>query len=115
VCTALGLVLGWLPMLVHGPIPYKFDVLGMRGTTAVWGWYVARLLVGLLVGVTIVPPQWYVRGPLCGLALMFPLSLVNLATPGCGTSCMMWNNVTAAGLGFAVGGLAFAVTRRHHA
>ena len=57
VCTLLGLVLGWLPMLVHGAIPYKFNVLGIRGSIAVWAWYRARLLVGVLVGVTVVPPQ----------------------------------------------------------
>ena len=83
-CTAIGLVLGWLPRLVHGPIPYKFDVLGIRGAVAVWAWYSARLLIGFLVGITTWPPAWYVRGPLCGLLMLFPLGIVALATPGCG-------------------------------
>ncbi len=26
-CTLLGLVVGWLPLLVHGPITEKFDLL----------------------------------------------------------------------------------------
>jgi hypothetical protein len=84
VCTALGLVLGWLPRLVHGPIPYKFDVLGIRGALAVWAWYSARLLIGFVVGITSRPRAWYLRGPLCGLLMLFPLGLVALATPGCG-------------------------------
>jgi hypothetical protein len=84
VCTLLGIALGWLPQLAHGPIPYKFDVLGIRGDLAVWGWYTARLLIGFLVGITTWPPQWYVRGPICGLVMMLPLGIVVLATPGCG-------------------------------
>jgi len=84
VCTAVGLLLGWLPRLVHGPIPYKFDVLGMQGAVAVWAWYAARLLIGFLVGSTTWPRPWYLRGPLCGLLMLFPLGIVALATPGCG-------------------------------
>jgi hypothetical protein len=78
------MALGWLPQLAHGPIPYKFDVLGIRGDLAVWGWYTARLLIGFVVGITTWPPQWYVRGPICGLVMMLPLGLVVLATPDCG-------------------------------
>jgi hypothetical protein len=114
-CAVLGLALGWLPMLVHGPIPYKYSVLGIDGGTAVWGWYIGRLLIGLLVGITAAPARWYLRGPVCGLLLLFPLSLVSLATPGCEAACMFWNNVTAMAIGFAVAGIAFALTRRHHA
>ena len=84
VCALLGAVLGWLPMFVHGPIAAKFNVLYIRGSTAVWAFYAARLLVGLLVGLTIWPRSWYLRGPLCGLLALFPLTLVSLAMPGCG-------------------------------
>ena len=83
-CTLLGLVLGIVPRFLHGPIPYKFDILGMRGEVAVWGWYVARLLIGFLTGNATWPPQWFLRGPLCGMVMMIPLGFVALATPGCG-------------------------------
>jgi hypothetical protein len=114
VCAVVGLVLGWLPMFVHGPIPYKFNVLGIRGDIAVWAWYLTRLLIGFMVGITAWPRAWYLRGPLCGFLLIFPLSLVNLATPGCGAVCMFWNDVSGTLIGFVVAGIAFAVTRRHH-
>ena len=112
-CTALGLALGWLPRLVHGPIPYKYDVLYIRGAIAVWGWYTARLLIGFMVGITCWPPRWYLRGPLIGLLMLFPLSLVSLATPGCGPPCMFWNDVTATALGTTVAGVAYVVTGQH--
>jgi hypothetical protein len=83
-CTGVGLVLGWLPKLVHGPIPYKFNVLGMRGDVAVWAWYVARMLIGFVVGISSWPRPWWVRGPMCGFLMLLPVSLVALATPGCG-------------------------------
>jgi hypothetical protein len=83
-CTLLGALLAWLPILVHGPIAYKFNILGINGSIAVWAWYSARLLIGFLVGITVWPRRWYVRGPLCGLLLLFPVGLVALATPGCG-------------------------------
>ena len=83
-CTLLGLALGWLPALVHGPIPQKFNVLYMRGSIAVAAFYAARLLIGFLVGITAWPERWYLRGPLCGLLAMFPLTLIALASPGCG-------------------------------
>ncbi len=83
-CTLFGLVLGWLPALVHGPIPYKFNVLGIRGAVAVWAFYSARLLIGFLVGITSWPGRWFLRGPLCGVIAMFPVTIIALATPGCG-------------------------------
>ena len=83
-CTLIGLVLGWFPMLVHGPIPEKFNQLYIRGSTAVWAFYSARLLIGYLVGISRWPTAWWLRGPLCGLVTMFPLTLISLAMPGCG-------------------------------
>jgi hypothetical protein len=83
VCALLGLGLGWLPKLVHGPIPEKFDVLYIRGAVAVWGFYAARLSIGVVVGLTTWPARWYLRGPLCGALLMLPVGLIALATPGC--------------------------------
>ena len=83
-CVLLGPVLGWLPRLVHGPIPQKFNVLYIRGSTAVWAFYCARMLIGFWVGVTRWPAPWYLRGPLCGFLTMFPLTLISLAMPGCG-------------------------------
>ncbi len=84
VCALLGGAVGWLPMFVHGPIAAKFNVLYIRGSTAVWAFYTARLLIGVLVGITVWPRPWYVRGPLCGLLALFPLTLISLAMPGCG-------------------------------
>jgi hypothetical protein len=112
-CTLIGIALGWLPVLVHGPIPEKYNVLYIRGAVAVWGWYSARLLIGFVVGITRWPPRWYVRGPLCGLLMLFPLSLVSLATPGCGLPCMSLNLTTATAIGTAVAGLAYLITGRH--
>src|SRR3569832_114851 len=80
VCVVIGLGLGWIPMFLHGPIPEKYNVLYIRGNIAVWGWYTARLLIGLLVGITWWPRAWDVRGPLCGVLALFPLTLVSLAT-----------------------------------
>lgn len=82
-CTLLGLVLGWLPLFVHGPIAFKFDAVRMNGAIAVWAFYTARLSIGFAVGITYRPARWYVRGPLCGLVLMAPVGLIALATPGC--------------------------------
>jgi hypothetical protein len=112
-CTLIGLALGWIPMFVHGPIPQKYDVLYIRGAVAVWGWYTARLIIGFMIGITRWPQPWYVRGPLCGLLMMLPLSLVSLATPGCGLPCMILNLTTATLLGAAVGGLAFFLSGQH--
>jgi len=83
-CTLLGVVLGWLPFFLHGPSADKYSILHMNGPVAVWAWYVARMLIGLYVGVAGVPRSWYLRGPLCGFVSMFPLTIVSLATPGCG-------------------------------
>lgn len=112
-CTLTGLVLGWLPMLVHGPIAEKYNVLYIRGAVAVWGWYAARLLIGFAVGITRWPARWYLRGPLIGFMLLFPLSLVSLATPGCGLPCMCANLGSAMAIGAAVAGIAFALTGQH--
>ena len=114
VCTLVGLALGWVPMFLHGPIPAKYDVLYIHGAIAVWGWYTARLLIGFLVGATTWPSNWWIRGPMFGFLSIFPLSLVSLATPGCGPTCMCWNLGTATTIGFLVGAIAFAVTHRHH-
>ena len=84
VCTLVGAALAWLPTLVHGPIAEKYNILYIRGALAVWGWYSARLLIGFVVGITHWPAQWYLRGPMCGLLMMFPLGLISAATPGCG-------------------------------
>lgn len=84
ICTLLGAVLGWVPMFLHGPIPAKFNVLYIHGSIAVWAFYAARLLIGVLVGITTWPRPWFVRGPLCGVLALFPLTLVSLAMPGCG-------------------------------
>ena len=83
-CTLLGLVLGWLPILVHGPIPQKFNVLYIRGAVAVWGFYIAHMLIGFMVGITRWPERWYLRGPLCGVLMLLPLTFISLAMPGCG-------------------------------
>lgn len=83
VCALVGLALGWVPLFVHGPIAYKFNIFRLDGETLVWAFYSARLLIGFLVGITAWPPRWYLRGPLCGVLVMFPVSLVALATPGC--------------------------------
>ena len=84
VCALLGAVLAWLPLLVHGPIAEKFNLLYIRGAVAVWGFYSARLLIGFMVGITTWPERWYLRGPLCGFLMMLPVGIIALATPGCG-------------------------------
>jgi hypothetical protein len=114
-CTLLGVMLGLLPRLVHGPIPEKYDVLYIKGAIAVWGWYLARSAIGFLVGITSWPERWWLRGPLCGLVMLVPLSFVSLATPGCGAPCAASNVGTAVAVGTAVGGLAFLLTGRHRA
>ncbi len=84
VCTLLGLVLGWLPFFIHGPIPGKFNIYYIRGWIAVWAFYVARMLIGYWIGITAWPRRWYVRGPLCGFLTMLPVTFIALATPNCG-------------------------------
>ena len=82
-CTLLGLVLGWLPWLVHGPNPMKFGMLHIHGAIAVWAFYASRLMIGFFVGITNWPRPWYLRGPLCGFLIMLPVALIALATPRC--------------------------------
>jgi hypothetical protein len=114
-CALVGLALCWLPALVHGPIPYKFNIHYLRGGVAVWNWYLARGLIGFFVGITIWPRRWWLRGPLMGLLMLLPPSMISLATPECGSPCMFWNEVSGLLIGLVVGGVAFAVTRRHRA
>lgn len=115
VCTGLGLILGWLPILLHGPIPEKFDVLYIRGAIAVWGFYLARCSIGFWVGLTTRPERWWLRGPLVGFLVMLPLGIVLLATPGCQGRCTMWNLSTSTALGLLVAGLALVLTGRQRA
>jgi hypothetical protein len=83
-CALLGLGVGWLPLLLHGPHPAKFSVLYLDGAIAVWGFYGARLLIGFVVGISTWPERWYLRGPLCGFLTMLPVATIALATPRCG-------------------------------
>lgn len=85
-CTILGFGLGWLPMLIHGPIPEKFNVLYIQGAIAIWAFYAARLSIGLLVGVSVWPRQWWIRGPALGALSMLSPALLALATPRCGAT-----------------------------
>jgi hypothetical protein len=115
VCTALGLVLGWAPALLHGPIAEKFDVLYIEGRVAVWSYFVARCAIGFWVGATVFPRPWWLRGPLVGALVVFPLTLISVAMPGCGGPCMRANLASAAGIGFAVAGLARLLTGKDFA
>jgi hypothetical protein len=115
VCALAGLVIGWIPGFFHGPIPEKFDYFGLRGAIAVWTWYTARMLIGLMVGITSIPERWWVRGPLCGFLMILPPGIMSLATPTCGPMCMFWNEVTGTIAGLLVGGIAFVVTGKQHA
>ena len=83
-CALIGLVLGWIPWLIHGPHPAKFSVLYMDGPIAVWGFYSARMLIGTFVGLTSWPERWFLRGPLIGFLVMLPVTFISLATPRCG-------------------------------
>lgn len=83
-CALLGFVLGWVPILVHGPIPDKFNVLYIEGSIAIWAFYGARLMIGLVVGISVLPRSWWLRSPLLGTLLMLPPGLIALATPRCG-------------------------------
>jgi len=115
VATLVGLLAAWIPFLLHGPIPEKLDRVRLNGAIAVWGWYVARMLIGFVVGATTWPPAWWLRGPLFGALIMLPCALVSLGTPGCGPNCMMMNLATAALVGLLAGGVAWLVTGRSHA
>ena len=115
VCVLLGLVIAWIPMLLHGPIPEKFNVLYIRGAVAVWSWYTARMLIGLWVGITCWPRRWYVRGPLCGFLALLPSGIMSLSIPTCGPPCMAANESTATVAGLLIAGLAFLITGKHHA
>jgi hypothetical protein len=84
VCIALGALLGWIPWLLHGPIPEKFNVHYLHGPTAVWAFYVSRLSIGLWVGLTRIPRPWWLRGGLCGALAMLPVGFIALAIPDCG-------------------------------
>jgi hypothetical protein len=84
VCAVLGLGVGWLPLAVHGPIPDKFNVLYIDGSIAIWAFYGARLSIGLLVGITVWPRAWWLRGPVLGALAMLSPGLIALATPRCG-------------------------------
>jgi hypothetical protein len=113
-CTLLGIALGALPRLVHGPIHEKFDVLYIKGVVAVWAWYTARSTIGFLVGITCWPERWWLRGPLCGAIMIVPLCFVSLATPGCGPPCAAANFTSSVVVGTSVAGLAYLLTRKHH-
>lgn len=114
VCALLGFVLGWIPKFLHGPIPEKFNLYYIHGAISVWSWYTARLLVGVMVGITCLPRRWYFRGPLCGFLMMLPPGIMSLSVPTCGPVCMFWNETTATSLGLIVAGLAFYLTGKHH-
>lgn len=114
VCVVLGAALGWVPKLLHGPIPYKFDIHYLHGATMMWAFYSARMLVGFWVGVSTWPEPWWLRGPLCGLVTMLPVVFISLATPECGWPCFFVNTGSAMGVGLTVAGLAFLLTGKHH-
>ncbi len=113
-CAALGAGLGWLPQYFHGPIPYKFDTHYLDGSLMVWAFYSARMLIGLWVGVSTWPRPWWLRGPLCGAVVIFPVLFISLATPECGWPCFGVNLASAAIVGLCVAGIAFLSTGRHH-
>ena len=111
-CILLGLILGWLPTLFHGPIPEKFDQFYISGSWAVWAWYLSRMLIGLAVGVTVRPRIFWLRGLLVGGIMMFPLGFVSLAVPTCGPTCMGANMLTGAAEGLLIAVLAWGLTGR---
>ncbi len=115
VCVMLGVALGWIPVLLHGPIPEKFNLYYIHGSIAVWAFYSARMMIGFVVGVSVWPRRWYLRGPLWGCLTMLPVTFFSLAVPECGPGCMAQNLLTASGIGCLVAGLAFLVTGKHHA
>lgn len=114
VCTLLGVALGWVPILFHGPIPQKFDLLYINGALGVWCYYSARMVIGFLVGTTTWPERWWLRGPLIGFLTMGPPAIMLVAIPGCGYSCMQWNLTSATLIGTTVAGVARVITGRDH-
>ncbi len=111
-CALVGLSISWLPMLLHGPIPEKFNLLYINGAVSVWGWYVARALIGFIVGVTVWPSPWWLRGAFFGALTMLPLGIFSLGAPGCGWPCMSANISTGAAIGLVVAGVARVVTKK---
>lgn len=83
-CSVIGLAFSVVPSWIHGPIPAKWDLYYLDGAVMVWGWYLARASIGLLVGLTALPRQWWLRGPLCGALMMMPVGVVSLGNPSCG-------------------------------
>lgn len=114
-CALVGLALSWVPAYLHGPIREKWDYYYLDGSWAVWTWYLARAAVGAFVGLTVWPARWWIRGPLIGALLLLPPCMMSMANPLCGAGCVASNESSGAGLGFIVAGIAFALTRRHHA
>ncbi|MFT4569664.1 MAG: hypothetical protein ACI8TX_002545 [Hyphomicrobiaceae bacterium] len=114
VCTITGLLLAPLPRLVHGPIPAKFDLFYIDGSTAVWAWYVARMMIGLVFAVTVLPERWWQRGPLAGALTMFPVTIMSLAVPTCGAPCMGWNLLTGSIIGLIVSAVSYLILDREH-
>lgn len=84
VATGAGLALGWLPVLIHGPIPERFEPHGLSGDLAVWAWYWSRISIGLFVGATVWPERGWLRGAVVGALVMLPVGFFSLATPACG-------------------------------
>ncbi|HEY8515835.1 MAG TPA: hypothetical protein VIS07_10020 [Candidatus Binatia bacterium] len=115
VCVAAGLAAAWIPFLLHGPIPEKLARVRLNGPVAVWGWYVARMLIGIVVAAATWPRPWWLRGALFGALVMLPPAIVSLATPGCGPDCASLNVGTGALVGVLAGGGARLVTGRDHA
>jgi hypothetical protein len=115
ICVAAGLVAAWLPYLLHGPVPEKLDRVRLNGAIAVWGWYTARMLIGLVVAATAWPRPFWLRGVLFGALVMLPCGIVSLGTPGCGPDCMAANLSTGALVGVLAGGTAWWVTGKDHA
>ena len=71
--------------------------------------------IGLLVGITVRPRSWWLRGPLVGSLALLPLGFISLAVPTCGPTCMGMNMATAAAIGFTVAALAYLLTGRSYA
>lgn len=83
-CALLGFGLGWLPMLVHGAIPQQFNLLYISRCGR-------RVRVLLRASADRLPRgDHHLAGfvvlarPMCGLLMLFPLTLISLAMPGCG-------------------------------